>query len=119
MRSKFEEKVAKQLRAYRAKPQYEAEKIPYTISYNYVPDFLILRKDGTKLYIEAKGLGRAFDDAARRKMEAVKEQNPDLDIRIVFMSNRPYRKRGKKRPSDWAEKHKFPYSIGTVPKEWL
>ena len=98
---------------------YELETIPYTIEFSYLPDFVIEKNDGTKVYIEAKGLGRAFDALSRRKMEEVKRQNPEKDVRIVFMSDRPFRKGGKMRPSDWAKKHNYLFSIGKVPKEWL
>ena len=50
---------------------------------------------------------------------SVKKEHPEKDIRIVFMSDRPFRKGGKMRPSDWAVKYGFPFSIKKVPKEWF
>jgi len=97
---------------------YEDTQLEYTIVKNYIPDFTIESKHGI-IYIEAKGLGRAFDQQAREKMEAVKKGHPDKDIRIVFMTDRPFRKGGKMRPSDWAAKHGFPCAIGRVPEEWF
>lgn len=35
------------------------------------------------------------------------------------MSDRPFRKNGKMRPSDWAKKYGFKFAIKEVPKEWL
>jgi hypothetical protein len=98
---------------------YETDTFEYTITSNYTTDFTIERKDGTTIYIEAKGLGRAFDHKARQKMIAVKQQHPDRDIRIVFMRDGPLQKNSKMRASDWAVKYKFPFAVGTVPKEWF
>lgn len=52
-------------------------------------------------------------------MEAVKKDNPELDIRIVFMRDGPLRKGGKMRASDWAEKAGFVYCVGPIPKDWF
>lgn len=71
------------------------------------------------IYVEAKGLGRSFDYDARTKMEAVKAQHPDLDIRIVFMRDGALRKGSKFRASDWAKKHNFQFAIGEIPKDWF
>ena len=56
-------------------------------------------------------------------MIAVKEQHPDIDLRILFYSDG---KVGSKRKdgsflkqSDWATKHGFKYAIRTVPEEWF
>lgn len=89
--------------------EYEQLKIPYTLSYNYIPDFAVL----DEYLLEAKGY---FRPEARAKMKAVKEQHPELDLRLLFQNNG---KIGKNfRYSDWAEKHNFTYAIGKVPKEW-
>ena len=98
---------------------YEAEKLPYVIHGNYVPDFVIRKKDGSKIYIEAKGNGRAFNDVARRKMASVRKSHPDLDIRIVFYSDAIVRKGGKMRNSDWAKKNGYPFAIRNIPKGWF
>lgn len=54
-------------------------------------------------------------------MLAVKETNPELDIRLVFMRNSPscLGKGSKTRPSEWAEKYGFLYSVGEIPQEWF
>lgn len=110
MKSKFEEDVYKQLVKKYGKNgvQYEIIKIPYTLSFNYIPDFTC-----GDVLIEAKGY---FRPEARAKMRAVKEQHPELDLRLLFQNNG---KIGKNfRYSDWAEKYDFTYAIGKVPKEW-
>lgn len=98
------------------KVEYESEFIPFVLERRYNPDFVITRKDGSKLYIESKGYLRRDD---RSKLIAIRRQNPELDIRIIFQKNQLI-KGTKSRYSDWADRHKYPYAIGTkVPKEWL
>ena len=105
-RNKFEHKLFKQLKDSKVKFGYETEKLPYIIYGTYNPDFFLAKN---KIYIEAKG---HFRPEAMRKMVAVKQAHPELDIRIVFYSsNKKYIK--------WATKYGFPYAIGNIPKEWL
>jgi len=121
-RSQFEFDIFKQLKGLLKRGDrltYESERLTYTITSEYVPDHIIERRDGTVIYIEAKGLGRAFDSKARQKMVAVKQQHPDKDIRIVFMRDGPLQKNAKMRASDWAVKNGYPFAIGKVPEEWL
>ena len=126
LKNDFELRVYKDIR--NLKPpkdqvEYETEQIPYTIEYVYEPDFIVTRKDGSKMYIEAKGNGRAWTPQVQRKMLSVKEQYPDLDIRIVFYSDGSMGQRRKdgsfRRQSDWATQHGFPFAIRDVPKEWF
>jgi hypothetical protein len=122
VRSQFEFNLYKEIKSKLppgAKVFYEPDKIEYTLVKNYVPDFRIQLKDGTSFYIEAKGLGRAFDFNARQKMVAVKEQHPDKDVKIVFMSDGPLSKGSRTRPSDWANKYGYEFSIKSVPTEWF
>jgi len=106
---------------------YEDTYLDYTINGRYNPDFRISYKkdNGTLCFIEYKGNGRAFDQKVRQKMIAVKEQNPDAKIYIVFHSDGkigPTRKDGSfLKQSDWAKKYGFEYCIGThnIPKEWF
>lgn len=122
-RNKFEEKTGKVLYDLGIDFGYESEKLPYVVEGQYIPDFIVKKADGTKLYIETKGNGRSFDHATRRKMIAVKKQNPELDIRIVFYSDGkigPKRKDGTHlKQSDWATKHGFIYAIRDIPESWL
>lgn len=103
--------------------EYEVEKLPYTIDHVYIPDLILTKKDGSKLYIEVKGNGRAWTPAVMQKMLKVREEHPDLDIRIVFYSDGAFGARRKdgtrQRQSDWATRHKWPFSIGSIPKEWI
>lgn len=121
-RNKFEKDTAKDLEKHNIEFGYEKTKIPYTVSGNYLVDFEITTKSGKKIYIETKGNGRSFDGHTKRKMIAVKQQHPELDIRIVFYNDGkcgPKRKDGTyMRQSEWAKRYGFEYSIRTIPESW-
>ena len=85
-RSGLEEKVADLLEGLGVSYQYESERVPYTIQHNYTPDFAL----PNHVLLETKGY---WDAADRRKIAAVKKDNPDLDLRMVFQA--PYNKISK------------------------
>lgn len=121
-RSGGEERFAGDLTSRGLTYRYEdkAEKVPYVIAYVYNPDFAIDRPDGSRLIVEYKGY---FDQDDRRKHKAIKEANPDLDIRFVFDRpgnvSAPLRKGAKSTIKDWLEKHGFTWAVGRLPEEWL
>lgn len=97
MRNKFELKVSKSLG-----PgfEYEAKRLPYTITHTYLPDFI---NEATKEIVEAKGLFTAED---RRKHLALKEQQPDWRITIVFQNpDKPINKGSSTTYGAWCTKH--------------
>lgn len=108
VRNTFEKRISSLLKRRKAKFSYETEKIPYTLTGHYIPDFIIETSSG-KIYLETKGYLRRPD---KRKMVAVKKQHPELDIRILFYSR-------KEEDIRWAEKNGFPYAIKDLPKEWI
>lgn len=113
-RSGLEEKVADLLVNLGVKYEYESTKVPYILQCNYTPDFLL----PNGIYLETKG---HLSEEDRRKMKAVKEMNPLLDVRFVFQSpfNKIY-KGSKTTYAKWAEKHGFPWcSYRNIPVEWL
>lgn len=116
-RSWLEADVANNLRKRRIKFEYEPSSIVYvepSKTRRYIPDLVI---NGGCTYIEVKGRWTAHD---RRKMGYVIEQNPDLDIRMLFAKDNTISKNSKTRYSDWCEKRGIMYAIGTeVPKEWI
>lgn len=122
-RNKFEADTGKYLKAKKVKFEYETEKLEYTITANYIPDFILVTKGGRKIYVETKGNGRSFDGPSRRKLIAVKRDHPDKEIKLVFYTDGvigPTRKDGTRmRQSDWAIKYGFDYSIKTIPEKWL
>lgn len=112
-RSKFEEQIAKGFDAVGEAYLYESQKISYTLSSSYIPDFIL----SNNVIIEAKGFLKPTD---RRKMLAVKDQNPDLDIRFVFQRNNPLAKGSKHTYLSWAEKHGFPACVWPdIPPDWF
>lgn len=113
-RSGLEQRVADLLSNLGVKYEYESTKVPYVLMCKYTPDFLL----PNGVYLECKGFLKPED---RRKMVAVKKENPDLDIRFVFQA--PYNKISKGSKTTyamWCEKHGFPYcSYQTIPIDWL
>lgn len=108
-RNKFEDSVERQLRRAKVGYKYESKKIPYYWVGHYTPDFDVKTQTGSSFIIECKGYFRADD---KRKLVAVKRNNPTLDIRLVFY-------RYSKSSIKWCEKHRFPYAIQKIPKEWM
>ncbi len=113
-RSGLEEKVADLFVELGVKYEYESTKIPYTIGHNYTPDFLL----PNGVFLETKGY---WDAADRKKIKSVKEQHPELDIRMVFQS--PFNKISKKSKTtyaQWCEKKGIPWtSFTNIPIDWL
>ena len=111
-RSGFERTLDAQLKMMKAKYSYETLKLPYVIHSNYNPDFIL----DNGVIIEAKGVLKTED---RRKMIAVKQQHPELDIRFVFMSAGARVPGQKGTHAQWAERYKFPWADGRIPEDWL
>lgn len=124
-RSGYEEHVAKGLEERNVPYEYEAETLFYikppvpAKEGRYTPDFTIKKKDGSLMYIESKG---RFSAADRKKMALVKAQNPDADIRLLFMRDDYLTSKKKSKNSTWAAKHGFPWAVsyqGWIPDRWL
>ena len=113
-RSNLEKNIADLLTGFGVSYQYESEKLSYTIEHNYTPDFVL----PNYTYLEAKGY---WDPADRRKILAVKRDNPGIDIRMIFQS--PYNtisKKSKTTYAKWCEKHEIPWtSYKDIPIDWL
>jgi hypothetical protein len=126
-RSGFEARIADQLRGCRVDFEFEPDRIPYLKRVMngsclacgtkdvyqkrlYTPDF----KLGPYYYVEAKG---AFPANERIKMKLVKQQHPELEIRIIFQRNNLLRKDKPERYSDWAIANHFPYQLGGYASE--
>lgn len=96
--------------------KYEAVKLHYTVPARpatYRPDFLL----PNGIIVETKGL---FETADRHKMLLIKQQFPDIDIRMVFSSSK--KKIYKGSPTSygaWCDKHGFKYADKLIPEEWL
>ena len=113
-RSKLEEKVADLLCELDVKYEYEATKVSYKIQHHYTPDFIL----PNNVVLECKGY---WDAADRRKIKAVKKQNPDLDLRMVFQA--PYNtisRKSKTTYAQWCERNNIPWtSVNNIPLDWL
>ena len=113
-RSGLEEQVAKLLEGLGVTYEYESTRVPYTIQHHYSPDFIL----PNHVLLETKGYWDAKD---RRKILAVKKDNPYLDLRMVFQS--PYNKINKNSKTTyakWCEKHDIPWtSYHNIPLDWL
>ena len=114
-RSNFELNMARSLARKSVPYEYESTRLTYVPKpRTYTPDFYL---PDQKIFIEAKGY---FDKGDRVKMQLVKEQYPDHDIRIVFLNSKNKIYRGSKTTYGmWADKHGFEWAEGAVPEEWL
>lgn len=117
MRSGFERKIAAALTERGIEYEYEVDKITYTVpesKHYYVPDF----KLPNGVYVEGKGI---FDRDSRQKMVLVIEQNPDKDIRILFMRNNKLTRTAKQTYGEWCDKRNITWAVSTkgeVPEDW-
>jgi hypothetical protein len=129
-RSKLEEKVADQLTAEGIPFSFESEWVPYDVPARrskYLPDFIPTKQSGDRrILIEAKGrFGGHLSDSngakERQKLILIKEQHPELDIRIVFQDARkPIYKGSKTTYAKWAADHGFTWADrGVVPAAWI
>ena len=113
-RSKLEESVASLLEGLGISYEYESDKLSYTIAHSYTPDFCL----PNYVYLETKGYWSPED---RRKVLAVKRDNPAIDLRMVFQS--PYNKISKNSKTTyakWCDKHDIPWTAyHEIPMEWL
>ena len=121
-RSGFEKEISDFLESLNRYVGYEEDTILYTQPEKprkYKPDFILLKKDGTKMYIETKGRWTTDD---RLKHGYIRDCHPDVDIRFVFQNpNAKIRKGSKTSYADYCEKKGFKYSPlkKEIPKEWL
>ena len=113
-RSKLEERVADLLSNLGISYEYESTIVPYVIQHNYTPDFLL----PSGVFLECKGYWAPED---RRKIKAVKKQNPDIEILMVFQS--PYNrisKSSKTTYAQWCDRHGIRWSsYQEIPIDWL
>lgn len=118
-RSGLEEKAAAQLLAAGIDPAYETVVIEYVIparKAKYKPDF------PHKVIIETKG---RFVTEDRKKHKLLKEQHPNLDIRLLF--NNPNARISKKSATTyakWCDDHGIKYAkiasrANPIPQEWI
>lgn len=111
-RSQFEARVARALTKNNVEFLYEPLNMEYTVTRRYKPDFIL----GNGIFIECKGY---LDSADQRKMRAIKEQYPDLDIRMLFMKLTGKVQGSKMSNWEWCEKYNFQYAQEKIPSSWI
>jgi hypothetical protein len=114
-RSGLERVVAEFLKQNKKSFRYEDLKIEWKdLRYRtYTPDFIL----DNGIIVETKGI---FDNEDRRKHLAVREQHPELDIRLVFSNaNAKLYKGSKTTYAMWCDKNEFLYSHRVIPPDWL
>lgn len=115
-RSGLEQKNMEMLEKKGIKAMYEEWKIPYVVpesKHVYTPDIIL----PNGVIVETKGL---WDSEDRKKHLLLREQHPDLDIRLVFSSSRSKLYKGS--PTSYAEfceKHGIKFADKLIPVEWL
>jgi len=94
-KSKFENDVAD---LYSIADSYEVEKITYTLTNGYTPDF----KLADNVFLECKGF---FKPSDRRKMLEVKKQHPNITFIMYFQNSQvKLTKKSKTTYGDWCDK---------------
>lgn len=115
-RSKFEARIGASLSRRGSGARYEPVRIGYTVpasKHAYTPDWVLTNG----IVIEAKGRLTAAD---RKKMLAVRRDNPHLDIRFVFQRAANVLRRGSATTyADWCNKNGFKWAEGDIPDEWI
>ena len=115
-RSGFEHKVADQLKEANTNFEYETTVIDYVkpeTHHKYTVDFTL----PNGILIETKWRWVLED---RKKHLLIKEQHPELDIRIVFQNpNGKIRKGSKTTYAEWCEKHGIQWANKEIPSEWM
>lgn len=119
-RSGFEMQTAAYLEERGISFEFENHKLSYVVpsrAAKYTPDFYVTTRSGKIIICETKG---QFATADRQKMILVKQQHPDLDIRMVFSNwNSRISPKSKTTYKMWCEKHGYPCAHQTIPEVWL
>lgn len=96
--------------------RFEELKIPYVVpesTHKYTPDFEL----DNGIIVETKG---KLEPKDRAKHILIKEQHPELDIRIVFQ--RPHdkiRKGSKTTYAMWCDHHGIKWASKVIPEVWM
>ena len=112
-RSRWESRVALQLRRVAHEFEPRDKIIPYKLEHTYLPDFIL----ESGIILEAKGV---FSPRDRAKHIAIKAQHPDMDIRIVFQNSEvKISKKSRTTYGEWCSKHDIQWCHRLIPDAWL
>ena len=114
-RSGFEHKVSQQLNEAKVKFEYETTVIDYIkpqTNHTYTIDFTL----PNGILVETKGRWVLED---RKKHLLIKEQHPELDIRLVFQNSKGKIRKGSKTTyADFCDKNEIRWADKTIPASW-
>ena len=114
-RSGFEHKVSDQLKENKIKFEYETTVIDYIkpeTKHTYTIDFTL----PNGILVETKGRWVLED---RKKHLLIKEQHPELDIRLVFQNSKGKIRKGSKTTyADFCDKNEIIWADKTIPASW-
>lgn len=116
VRSGLEDTICKELTELGVDYKYEELKLKYTQPSKvrtYTPDIEL----PNGIIVEIKGRWVAAD---RQKIAMVKEQHPDLDLRMVFSNSKAkISKTSKTTYAMYCDKIGIPYADKHIPIEWI
>lgn len=116
VRSGLEDTICKELTELGVDYKYEELKLKYTQPSKvrtYTPDIEL----PNGIIVEIKGRWVAAD---RQKIAMVKEQHPDLDLRMVFSNSKAkISKASKTTYAMYCDKIGIPYADKHIPIEWI
>lgn len=115
-RSGLEAQNMKVLEANGVKAEYEMWRIPYVIpasNHVYTPDVVL----PNGIIVELKGL---WDSDDRKKHLLIREQYPEIKVRLVFSSSKAKLYKGSKTTyGEWCTKHGIIYADKLIPASWI
>ena len=86
---------------------------PAMVTRKYKPDFIL----PNGVIVEAKG---RFTAAERKKHACLKEQRPDLDIRLLFMYDNYLTNKKNKSYTSWCDSKEIISAVGySIPEDWI
>ena len=82
----------------------------------YTPDWYLPSSD---IYVESKGKQTAKD---RKILQSMKEDHPEITIKVLLQQNNWVTKAKKQRYGDWLDKNEIEWvasAKGLIPEEWV
>lgn len=109
---KYEQAILTSLEGFGLDFKFEGVTIDYFYRAKYKPDITL----GSKILIEIKTY-LPYDE--QRKLRAVKDSNPGIDLRILFQNSEKPIPGGRMTHGEWADKYGFKWANESIPDDWL